>query len=64
MLTKDEFEDLTPYERGYAVYMLGNRDDQPNVPNESNPYEIDSKEYLEWERGQHMAVLHVMDGEE
>ena len=63
-LSQEEFEALTPYERGFAVYMAGNREDQPNVPNETNPYPVKTREHKEWERGQFAGVLEAQDSEE
>jgi len=64
MISKRQFLKLKPYERGYAVYMAGERDDEPNVPNEQNPYRHGSNNAAEWERGQQQAVLDVQDSEE
>ena len=61
MMTKEEFDDLSPHSRGYVVYMAGERDDQPNVPNEENPYEEGTKEYEEWDKGAMAAVIEVQD---
>ncbi len=55
-MTKAEFERLTPYERGAAVYMLGAREDEPHVNDESNPYSAGGVEWKDWIRGQAMAV--------
>ena len=63
MLSKSEFESLTPRTRGYVVYMAGSRDDQLNVPDESNPYPSGSCDALEWDEGQHKAVLEAQDEE-
>lgn len=56
MLTKAQFETLTPFDRGYIVYLCGNKKDQPCIPNEQNPYDETSSEYIQWNRGQHQAV--------
>jgi hypothetical protein len=64
MITPEQFAKLSPYARGYAVYVAGERDDQPHVPNERNPYPAGSREATEWDRGQAQAVLDVQDGEE
>ena len=58
MLTKEEFEALTPREKGYAVYMAGCRDDEPNVPEEYTPAPADKAAYDE---GQFDGVLEVQD---
>jgi hypothetical protein len=63
MLTKEEFDRLGPRSRGYAVYMMGSREDQPHVPDESNPFEYGSFEWEEWRIGQQKAVLEAQDSE-
>ena len=60
-MTKAEFEALSPYEKGYAVYWAGHRDDQPNIPERFEPMDGDREEY---ERGQFAAVLDAQDSEE
>lgn len=64
MLSKEEFERMPPHARGYAVYMLGSRPDQPHVPNESNPYPPGSIDAENWDAGQRMAILHAQDMDE
>ena len=61
ILSADEFASLSPYGKDYAVYMLGSRDDQPNVSEEYTP---SPEELAEYDRGQHQAVLDVQDSEE
>jgi hypothetical protein len=63
-MTKAEFEALTPRWRGYTVYMAGERDDQPNIPNEENPYPVGSHKARCWDDGQRDAALAAQDGEE
>jgi len=63
-MTAAAFQTLPPRARGYVVYMLGSRDDQPNVPDESNPYPVRSAEHSEWKDGAWSAYLEVLDGEE
>ncbi len=60
-MTSDEFLALSPWQRGYAVYMMGEIDDEPNVPNESCPYCSDTAQAEEWYEGQRMAVLDAQD---
>lgn len=64
MISAKKFLGLSAYSRGYAVYMLGERDDQPHVPNEMNPYATGSRDAIEWDRGNRQAMLDVQDGEE
>jgi hypothetical protein len=61
-ISKREFEALEPFERGYVSYTLGGREDQPNIPDEDNPYMKGSKEYKAWERGAWQAYLAALDG--
>ena len=64
MVTKDEFDALSPVARGYVVYTLGCREDEPNVPDETNPYPEGSTEQLDWARGMTRAVHNAQDSEE
>lgn len=64
MITAEQFAALTPQQRGYAVYMLGERADEPYIPNESNPYPPGSSEAAEWDEGQQFAVLDVQDSDD
>lgn len=61
VLTKSQFERLSAFKRGYCVYMAGCRRDQPNVPNEANPYPEDSRKAKQWERGALAACMEVQD---
>lgn len=61
MITKKEFAGLKPKMRGYVVYMAGCRKDQPNVPDEKNPYIEGSKAASEWDLGQAMGILEAQD---
>lgn len=63
-MTKEQFESLTPFDRGYMVYMCGERDDEPNVPNEKNPYPAGSDSWVEWIDGQFQAMISVQEMEE
>ena len=64
VLSASDFKRLPPKERGYVVYMFGARKDQPNVPNEKNPFPEGSKKHAEWNEGQRIAVLEAQDCEE
>lgn len=64
VLTKKAFAALSPFARGYAVYMLGRRDDQPNVPDEQNPFPSGTRAHRRWAAGQDAAIRDVVDGEE
>lgn len=64
VVTEQEFLALPPRQRGYTAYMLGERDDQPHVPNEANPYPAESADAREWDEGQRRAVLDAQDADE
>jgi hypothetical protein len=61
IVTAAEFAAFTPYQKGYAVCMLGARDDQPSVPKEYKPTEA---EQAAFDEGQRQAVLDIQDGDE
>lgn len=61
MISRKEFEDLSPYQRGYAVYMAGKREDQLNIPDETNPFKHGTYDYREWNEGNRMACNHDME---
>lgn len=54
VLSAEDFAGLSPWEKGYAVYWCGNREDQPNVPTKYDPSPDEQDEYNE---GQHAAVI-------
>lgn len=65
VISKQEFEELSPYLRGYMVYMVGADTAQPYVPDETNPYEgKDKYKAAEWNRGAQEAQNRTVDTEE
>lgn len=62
-VTAEQWAEISrrPFPRGYLVYMCGERDDQPNVPNEANPYPAGSPEAQAWDDGSHAAYVAVLD---
>ena len=52
---------MTPREKGYAVYMAGMLDEQPNIPPTYRPRPRDRDEY---EAGQQQAIMEVIDGDD
>ena len=58
MISKKEFLSLSPRLKGYAVYMAGCREDQPNIPETWTPKPEDQKEY---DAGQFDGVLEAQD---
>lgn len=63
-MTAKEFLALSPRDRGYAVYAMGERDDQPNVPNESCPYPDGSRDASQWHLGNEAACRDAQDGDD
>jgi len=61
MFTKERFERLSPTSRGYVVYLYGAWDEYPHIPDERNPYPMESQDFSDWERGQRIAVLEARD---
>lgn len=61
MFTREQFEALNPYARGYVVYLLGKDPEQPHVPDEENPYSFVSKSYRMWNKGMCKAILLAQD---
>ena len=60
VITTEEFIALTPYAKGYAVYMCGARANQPNVPDEYTP---SSKNVEAFSRGVRAAILEITESE-
>jgi len=58
VMTKSEFDCLSARQKGYVVYMVGARNDQPHVPETYVPCGNDADEYG---AGQSDAVLEVQD---
>lgn len=61
MIAKETFEQLTPFQRGYTTYMFGCREDEPNVPDEPNPYPQGSGYATAWRNGQQKAMIETQD---
>ncbi len=64
VVTEAGFRGLSPRSRGYAVYMMAAREDQPNVPDESNQFPAETVAHRECDEGGWSAYLEVLDGEE
>lgn len=63
-ISRDDFLGLRPFQRGYVVYLAGARDDEPNVPDETNPYDAGSADAAEWDRGATTAAIHAQEAED
>lgn len=63
LITKTEYDKLTPIQQGYVVYM---QSEWPGseLKEFSNPYPDGSKEYDEWRDGEFRGVLAAQDSEE
>ena len=60
-ITAEEFANLKVGAKGYLVYMLGCRSDQPNVPETYRPTDEERSDY---ESGQMVAVIEATELEE
>jgi len=60
MISKALFDSAAPYEKGYAVYMRGCWESEPNIPKKYKPAKKDLSEY---KRGQMAAIIEVIDTE-
>ena len=59
VFSKEDFESMTPYQKGYAVYMFGYNGDQPNVPKDYHPQT--QKEIRGYQDGEFAAILEAQD---
>lgn len=58
-LTKKQFKSLNPVARGYVTVMAGQLPDEPNVPDQGNPFPKGSKLRALWDKGRDMALRQV-----
>lgn len=63
-MSRRAFMSLSPRSRGRAVYLLGAREDEPNVPDERNPYATGSRDAAQWDAGAWSAYLDVIDADD
>lgn len=61
MMTKEEFTELDAFQRGHIVYMKGKHSDEPNIPDEENPYKPGALTHRRWNAGQQSAVIEAQD---
>ena len=64
MMTPEQFAALGARQRGFTVYILGVRKDEPHVPNESNPFPSGSRKEALWNMGQADGAHVAQDSEE
>lgn len=55
-LTKHQFKALNPVARGYVTAMAGQLAEEPNVPDQGNPFPKGSKLRELWDKGRNMAI--------
>lgn len=62
-ISKEEYDNLSPYEKGYICYIQAAWN--KNIKDE-NPYnqEIEVEKYLDWEDGNLQAMFDCQDSEE
>ena len=58
MITERQFKRLNAFQKGFVVYMLGARTDEPHVP---ESYEPTVRERAHYEFGQQSAVIEAQD---
>ena len=58
IVSQKDFDSLSPYGKGYAIYMYGMRLDEPYVP---QIYEPAEEEVVDYERGKFQAMLDIQD---
>lgn len=58
IMSKAEFAALSAWGKGYAVYMAGMREDQPNIPAHYTP---SPDERADYKAGQRAAVIEAQD---
>jgi hypothetical protein len=62
-LSLEMYNRLSPYEQGYATYMLAERPGYGYLP-KTNPYERGSRAARAWDSGAQAAVISAQDTEE
>ena len=62
LVTKERYDELTPYEQGYIWYMQAEHAES-KIPKRC-PYPKRSKERKQFERGSHTAMFAVLDGDD
>lgn len=62
-MTAYEFAGLDAQQRGWSVYMHGHRIEEPNIPNELNPYMEGGDDHGAWKRG-HLAAMQTAQANE
>ena len=60
-MTVEDFDKMTPWLKGYCVYMFGARKDYPAIPSSYTPTRDEEAEYRE---GQHDAMLEAQEGDD
>jgi hypothetical protein len=63
LLTKDQYDKLTPRKQGYVHYVQEAQQGS-ELRGLTNPYAEGTKQHKEWDEGQMAAVLDVQDEED
>lgn len=63
LYTLDEWQKLTPYQQGYALYMESSWPGSP-LAEQVNPYAEGTLEHAQFQKGEHRATLNAQDSEE
>ena len=59
LLTKSEYDEMTPFRQGYATYMQA---EWPGaVIPKGNPYPVGSTDGEQWFRGNYQAMIETQD---
>lgn len=60
-ISASEFKRLGAKRRGWIVYMFGARKDQPNIPDEANPFPVGTVQHTRWNEGANEAAQLAAD---
>ncbi len=63
LLTMEEYETLTPYDKGLCQYMQSSWDES-QLSETDNPYTPGTKDWEEFKKGSHAGMIMAQDSEE
>ena len=63
LMSKAEYDRVSPYTQGYAVYWEGDQEGS-ELKGLTNPYAAGTKAHDDWNRGQQAATQDAQDSEE
>lgn len=61
LVTLEQLKAMTPYSQGYVIYMQAELPGSELKHHQLNPFEVNSKEWLQWNKGQCQAIIAVLD---